>query len=219
MRMILAALLLGGCGSSIKGDVDGDKVKPLSSGFWFAVGSGNNEGIYAIATSVPSACQTFADVYDAQADAYKAFSRDFDTETLVADMESAEQDNLPEEYWATSIALDADPDDDEDVEGEYDVEDDEVFINVVHQRGYTDYEKVYIEQDSDGYQADSFYADEGVLDVKSFKDEGSLSAQGDLALRDTDDKNAGDVTLSLSVSYCEDAEDAYANYVDVLAGF
>ncbi|HNC99652.1 MAG TPA: hypothetical protein PKY30_01985 [Myxococcota bacterium] len=219
MRMILAALLLGGCGSSIKGDVDGDKVKPLSSGFWFAVGSGNNEGIYAVATSVPSACKVFTEVYDAQADAYRDFAKDFDVDTLVDDMEAAEQDNLPEEYWATSVALDADPDDDEDVEGEYDVEDDEVFINVIHQRGYTDYEKVYVDQDSDGYQTDSFYADEGVLDVKSFKDEGSLSGSSELALRDTDDKNAGDVTLNLSVSYCEDAEDAYAGYLEVLAGF
>lgn len=219
MRMIFAALLLGGCGSSIKGEVDGDKVKPLSSGFWIAVGSGDDEAIYAVATTVPSACAAFAELYDAQTEAYKDFAEGFDVDALVDDMEAAEQDNLPEEFWATNIALDADPDDDEDVEGEYDVQDDEMFLNIVHQRGYTDYEKVYIEQDSDGYQADSFYAEEGVLDVKSFKDEGGLSAKGELALRDMDDKNAGDVALNLSVSYCEEAEDAYADYLDVLAGF
>lgn len=219
MRMILAALLLGGCGSSIKGEVDGDKVKPLSSGFWFAIGSDDDEAIYAVATSVPSACQSLTAMYDAQAQAYKDFAKGFDVDALVADMEAAEQDNLPEEYWAVSVALDADPDDGEDVEGEYNVEDEEVFINLVHQRGYTDWKKVYVDQDSDGYQADSFGATEGVMDVKSFKDEGGLSASGDLALRDTDDKDAGEVTLHLSVSYCEEAEDAYANYLEVLSGF
>lgn len=218
MRMIFAALLLGGCGSSIKGEVDGEKVKPLSSGFWFAVGSGDNQGLFAIAASVPSACLTFAEVYNAQAAAYTNFAESFDADALVKDMEAAEQDNLPEEYWATSIALKVDPND-EDVEGEYDAQDDELFLNIVHQRGYTDYEKVYIEQDSDGYQADSFYAEEGILDVKSFNVDGALSAKGELSLRDANEKNAGDVTLNLSASYCVYAEEAYADYLDVLAGF
>lgn len=221
MRLTLASLLLVGCGSSISGKVDGDSVGPLTSGFWYAIGSDDDEVINAVAASFPDACKAYTGFYKAQADAYRDFSGD--GAALAEDMKAAEQDNFPSEFWQTTLLLDADPNDDE-VVGEYKIDDNinnpdsQAFVDLLHQIDYTDYEAVYLERDDSGYKWDSFYAEGGSIDVKSFRDEGQLRATGEMILHDANDKEAGAIRLNLSVTYCEDVARAYEDFLDVLSG-
>ncbi len=224
MRFVLASLLLTGligCGSKVQGKIDDEKPMAIRDGYWFAVGSGDNEVISLVLTTIPQACETGAAYYDQAAEAYEDYFDSFDADALSDDLSDAEEDNLPEEYWSYSFTIDADPDDEEDVADDYDIEQgrgSDALLIVTWKHDYTDWDQVLLEQDSDGYNADTYNAEDGALTITAFKEDGGIKGTAEAELEDTDRDNAGDISIKFQEIYCEEVEDAFERYIESVSG-
>lgn len=214
--MGMIPLMLVGC-SSVKGEIAGDNPDSVRSSYWYTVGSDDNQVIASALVSFPDGCKTAAAYTSAQANAYTAFADSGDPDALVSDLTASEQDNLPSEFWQYNLTITQDPDD--TVEGSYSLEKKEALLGVAHQMDYTDYEKVKIDLDTSGFHIQTYVGSAGTVEIKKFKNEGTLSGKADASLLDTDQKDAGAIELTLSVPYCEEMTSAYADFIAALAGF
>lgn len=218
---LLTLGLLVGCGSSISGKVEGQGVGHLPSGYWYALGSGDSEIIVATVFSFPGACEAEVAVIKAQTDAYASYKNTLDQDALLDDLESAEQDNTPEDYWVFELGLDVDPDDVDEVENEYNINEDheDGYLNAAHRQAYTDWEAVLVNQDPSGYHIATYYSEDGTAIVNKYKQDKLLKAQVEVQLQDVDKADVGDVTINYKVPYCPEVELALDDYFNELATF
>ena len=218
--LLILGLLIG-CGSRIAGNVEGQKVGPLPSGFWYVLGSGDDEIIVADVFSFPGACEVETTYLKEVTDVYASYKTTLDQDALLDGLEDAEKGNLPEDYWNFNLTLDADPDEADGVETEYNINEDheDGSFSGSHKQAYTDWEAVRVQNDSGGYHIATYYSEDGIATVTKFKDEKLLKAEVEAQLQDVNKDDVGDVVLHYKVPYCPDFEDAYADYLTELATF
>lgn len=211
---------LAGCGSKVQGKIDDERPMSVRDGLWYAVGDGNNEVIKLVLTSFPRACETLAASYADGAEAYQDYYTNFNSDDLADELEQIEQEYLPEEVWIYDFTLDADPDDEEDVPDAYDIErGGDAFLTVTWRHEYTDWEQVLVDGDPDGYNADTFNADDGEIEIKGFNETGGIKGTASVELEDLDRDDAGEIEIRFQEMYCEEVEDAYEDYVSAAIPF
>jgi hypothetical protein len=203
-------LLLACAPGVIQGEVDGDKVPALNSGFWYSEGSGEREHLVVVAASEPDSCEIFSALYSAFAEAYQDFATSFDVGALIDDLTDAETENVPEEYWVSTATLQVDPDDEEDVIDSYDLDDNDATYTIYHKTDYTEWDEILTSPSAD--HTDYFNAEDGELEVTGFSEDGAVSIKGTAELVDEDGDSEGEIGVRFYVRYCEEAEDAVEEY-------
>lgn len=238
-RVVVSALALTGavaCAGTFEGEVDGEAVPPLLSGYWL---EGDGEGFQVSATastaldlcgSATALLREMNDVVSAKAD---EVDEDDDEEDVYDELADAYEDawrrHMPEDFWTVGASIFVK--DDDDFVDDYDLGEDAdidfenpafASVTVCHQEGF-------LELDDDGSDDNRtcFPAKGGELEVVAFDDKGSieLSIDAELAEADDLDEEVGDVTASLHMGSCKaadeankDLEDANEDLRDALTG-
>jgi hypothetical protein len=209
----------------VSGELNGEPVGPVGSGYWFKVDVDSDIVVQVVLRSYVNACEVDTEVLDGHVKATEEYQKDLlqnlfnpdEANGRYADaLEEIDQDILPEDYWSTRIALEAD--DEDDVAGEIFDIDRQGAIRICHQTDYNDYKDVFVDEDADGYRRECFLGEDGEIRIGMFEDRRSISGDGEAEMvesLDTDDE-AGDVTFGFNVEYCDDYEDVYEEGLELI---
>jgi hypothetical protein len=224
----LCALLFSGCGGCIggvSGELNGDAVGPVASGYWFKTDMDSDIVIQVVLRSYVDACEVDTEVLDGHVKATGDYQQDLlqnlfnpdEANGRYADaLEEIDQELLPEAYWSTRIALEAD--DEDEVAGErFDI-DRQGAIRICNQTDYNDYKDVFVDEDAGGYQRECFIGDDGEIRVSTFEDRRAISGDGEAEMVEASDPDdsAGDVTFGFNVEHCDDYEDVYEDGLELI---
>lgn len=211
LRLNFSLLLLAGCSAagSIKGTVGDDTVPPMPEGDWIVFDVAGSSYVQLYTTDVPDSCETFTAVAEAQQAAVNQLFVDFDIEKAELAFQAAEQDNLPEEYWMTTLAVVAD--DLVAAIDEYELDGVATSLTVTHVKGYTDWSG-YLTTGELAADSDVSTAASGTATVTDLVEDKGMSAEGDAEMVDESGEDAGSITWALSGQFCE-------SYSDALSGF
>ena len=207
-----AALPLA-CAGTFEGEVDGDAVPPLLSGFWLE-GDGDGFQISASAASVLDLCgattamtREMTEFVAAQADdADKGDDAENVYEGISDYYQEVWERHLPEDFWTVSASVFVE--DDSDLVDDYGLGEDAdidfespayATFTVCHQEGFPD-----LDDDGSDDNRTCFPASSGELEVVSFDDQGGIEVTVDAELADPDDlgDDVGDVTATTTVRGC-----------------
>jgi len=203
----LPLLLLAGCSvaGSIKGTVGEDTVPPMPEGDWVVYDVAGSSYVQLYTTDVPDSCEAFTAVVEAQQAAVAQLFIEFDIEKAELAFQAAEQDNLPEEYWTTTLGVVAD--DLDAAVDEYDVDGIATSLTVTHVKGYTDWSG-YLTTGELAADSDVSTAASGTATVTELVEEKGMSAEGDAEMVDESGADAGSITWALNGQFCESYSDA-----------
>jgi hypothetical protein len=225
---LLSVLALSGCGGCIggvSGELNGETVDPVGSGYWFKHDMDSDIVVQVVLRSYPEACETDTEVLDAHLKATEEWGQDLlrnlfnpgEANRRYADaLEEIDEEMLPETYWSTRIAFEAD--DEDEVEGDaFDITR-QGTIRICDQEDYNDYQDVFVDDDGSGYKRTCFVGEDGEIRISSFVDRESIAGDGEAEMVEADDQDdsAGDITFGFNVPHCDDYEDVYE---DGLAAF
>lgn len=207
LRLTLSLVLLAGCSAagSIKGTVGDDTVPPMPEGDWVVYDVAGSSYVQLFTTDVPDSCETFTAVVEAQQAAVEQLFVDFDIEKAELAFQAAEQDNLPEEYWTTTLGVVAD--DLDAAVDEFDLDGLTASLTVTHVNGYTDWSG-YLTTGELAADSDVSTAASGTATVTELVEDEGMSAEGDAELVDESGADAGAITWALSGQFCESYSDA-----------
>lgn len=239
-RLVLGALLLptlNACAGSLEGEVDGDAVPPLLSGFWSEGDAGDLFQVSATASSVLDLCGSQTALTREMVEVVKTMAdevdEDDDADDVYDDLRKASEEAweryLPEDFWTVSATILIK--DEDDFVDDYDLGEDADIdlenpafagVSVCHQEGF-------LELDDDGSNDNltCFTGTDGELEVVAFDDKGSIEVVLETELAESDDleEDVGDIKASVHVGRCEslddatkDLEDANEDLRDALAG-
>lgn len=202
----LPLLLLTGCtvAGSIKGTVGDEQVPALPQGDWVSLDIAGSQYVQLWTTDVPDSCDTFTAVYEARQAALDQLLVDFDTDRAELAFQAAEQDNLPEEYWLSTLALVAD--DLDSAVDEYDLDGISASLVVSHVTGYTDWQG-YLSTGELHTDSDVSTAASGTATVTDLVEDHGMAAEGDAEMVDESGADAGSITWTLNGQFCEGYSD------------
>jgi len=202
------SLLAVGCGSRIKGEIDGEKID-IQSAFFVQleeVDTDSGDGLIVVyLTSIEDGC-----------DVAVSYSEDLLSVRQPEDEADAWADAFPEEWWSLSLIIRvSDPGDEEDVEGgEYEgidwdeeLEDDEEVQGLIAH--YTDHlDSQYFSGQSQA-DVDYYYSDGGEMSVSKFSDEDAIKGSFETTAVDDQGDDEGEITIHFNATWCDDLQDLY----------
>jgi hypothetical protein len=206
---ILVTLLMTGCGSRIKGTIDGEKVDIQSAFFvqFEDLFSDTGDGVIAVyLASIEDGCDVFTDIYE-----------DLDFIQQPEEAADAWADAFPEEWWSVQLVLQvSDPTDEEDVEaGEYEgvdwdepLEDDEEVAGVISH--YTDHLDAQYFSELSMRDLDQYFTDGGDLAVSRFTSEDTIRGRFETTVVDDQGDDEGEITIHFDAIWCDDLQDFLA---------
>ena len=210
-----------GCAGSVKGEIDGDKVGQIDSGFWFYAAEGDDGAVAQVSLATFGGyCDKAVEVVKDATDSYERFfDGDIDQDELGEELADTNADLLPSKYWLFDVAFYAEDEDDfvgDDYD--FDAEVPTAAAQVCHQSSALDLVGLFLEGDLTSEDVECFYGRDGDLEITAFgAGGGRVKGRGSVELVDEDGDRAGDVEYTFSVPYCAAYEEALEDFQDLMA--
>lgn len=222
LAVVVAAT--GACPGGVEGQVDDEDVPAMMSAYFIQRDEVDDVfGVSAGMVSLPNGCDGATARQEAFNDAYATMLNDLeDNPEDAEDIQEAfsdtvvayEEDNLPSDYWTVGVAINVE--DDGDVEDKFDIEDDagKVSVSVCRVNDHPRTANKLLRRDED-----CFVAEAGDVDVTAYEKDGSFAftAEVDLVWALDPTREAGDVVITGTASYCEGLESAADELAEIIA--
>ncbi len=232
----LPLIALAACAGTFDGEVDGDALPPLMSGFWLE-GGGEGFRVNATASTALDLCGATAAMTRELVEVVKTTAdevdEDDDADDVYDDLEKAYEESwrrhMPENFWTVGASIYVK--DDDDLVDDYGLGEDADLdaenpafagVSVCHQEGF-----LSLDDDGSDDNRTCYTSKSGDLEVTAFDDRGSIELyfEAELAESDDLDDEVGDVEATLRMGGCaaledasKDLEDANEDLVDALSG-
>ncbi len=203
---LLTAATIAGCGTRIKGEIDGEKLDIVSAFFVQGeeVYSESGDGVIRV---LASSTEDFCDVL-------VEFFEDMEDVRQAEEMVSIWADAFPEDWWTMEVVIRVnDPTDAEDVEkGEYEGVDWDGYVEADEEAHavfthFTDHQDAQFFAEGAEPDLDNYYSDDGDLTISSFQPEESLKGTFTTTAVDDQGDDEGEIEIKLNAIWCEDYQD------------